>query len=70
MTLVLYVYVQTISASSIYGAIVCVRGLGSCCYMWSISPVLSGVLCEFKYAPSNSLSLDLSPRTMPQDYMA
>ena len=41
--------------------------------------VLSGVMCEFKYALSNSLSLslylsfslseDLSPRTMPQDYL-
>ena len=47
---------------------------------WSISPVLAGVLCEFKYALSNSLSFslslsfflseDLSPRTMPQDYLA
>ena len=58
------------------------RGLGSVCYIWSISPVLSGVLCEFKYALSNSfflsfflflslsLSEDLSPRTMPQDYQA
>ena len=66
-----------VSASSIYAAIVCVGGLGSVCNIWSISPVLSGVLCEFKYALSNSLSLfflslffslseDLSPRTMPQ----
>ena len=40
---------------------------------------LSGVLCEFKYALSYSLFLslslslsleDLSPRTMPQDYLA
>ena len=37
----------------------------------------SCVLCEFKYAPSNTLSLslflllseDLSPRTIPQDYL-
>ena len=35
----------------------CVGGLGSVCYIWSISPVLSGVLCDFKYALSNSLSL-------------
>ena len=28
---------------------VCVGGLGSVCYIWSTSPVLSGVLCEFKY---------------------
>ena len=36
----------------------------SVCYIWSISPVLSGVLCEFKCAPSNSLSLPLpSQRT-------
>ena len=66
-----------VSASSIYAAIVCVGGLGSVCYIWSISHVLSGVLCEFKDAPSNSVSLfhsllseDLSPRTMPQDYLA
>jgi hypothetical protein len=44
------------SASSNYAAIVCI---GSGCYIWSISPVLSSVLCEFKYAPSNSLSLFL-----------
>jgi hypothetical protein len=51
----------------------CVRGLGSVCYIWCNSPVLFGVLCEFKYVPSNSLSLslpeDLSPRIMPQDYL-
>ena len=61
--------------------ILCVGGLGSVCYIWSISPVLSGVLCEFKYGLSNSLSLflflslflslslseDLRPKTMPQD---
>ena len=35
----------------------CVGGLGSVCYIWSISLVLSGVLCEFKYALSNSLFL-------------
>ena len=35
----------------------CVGGLGSICYIWSTSPVLSGVLCEFKYALSNSLIL-------------
>ena len=56
-----------------------VGGLGSVCYIWSISPVLSGILCEFKYALSNSLFLsfflsfslseDLSRRTMPQDYL-
>ena len=46
-----------VSTSSIYAAVVCVRGLGSVCYIWSISPVLSGVLCEFKYALSNSRSL-------------
>ena len=49
-----------VSASSIYAAIVCVGGLGSVCYIWSISPVLSNVLCEFKYARSNSLSFSLS----------
>ena len=32
----------------------CVGGLGSVCYICSTSPVLSGVLCEFKYALSNS----------------
>ena len=26
----------------------CVGGLGSVCYIWSTSPVLFGVLCEFK----------------------
>ena len=35
----------------------CVEGLGSVCYIWSTCPVLSGVLCEFKYALSNSLYL-------------
>ena len=61
-----------VSAFSIYAAVVSVGGLGSVCYIWSTSPVLSGVLCEFKYALSNyfSLSEDLSPRTMPQDYLA
>ena len=65
-----------VSSSSIYAAVVCVGGLGSVCYIWSTSPVLSGVLCEFKYALSNSLFLslslleDLSPRIMPQDYLA
>ena len=49
-----------VSASSIHAAIVYVSGLGSVCYIWSISPVLSGVLCEFKYALSNSISLFLS----------
>ena len=44
-----------VSDSSIYAAVVCVGGLESVCYIWSISPVLSGVLCEFKYALSNSL---------------
>jgi hypothetical protein len=44
---------------SIYAAIVYVGGLGSVCYIWCISPVLSGVLCEFKYARSLSLSLSL-----------
>ena len=39
-------------SSSIYAAVVCVRGLGSVCYIWSTSPVPSGVLCEFKYALS------------------
>ena len=58
----------------------CGGGLRSVCYIWSVSPDLSGVLCEFKYAPSNYLSLflslslflleNLSPRTMPQDYLA
>ena len=67
--------IPPVSASSIYAAVVCAGGLGSVCYIWSISPVLSGVLCEFKYAPSNSLSFsflseDLSPRIMPQDYLA
>ena len=47
------------SASSIYAALDCVRGLGSVCYIWSTSPVLSSVLCEFKYAVSNSLFLSL-----------
>jgi hypothetical protein len=37
----------------------CVGGLRSVCYIWSISPVLSGVLCEFKYALSNSFFLSL-----------
>jgi hypothetical protein len=57
---------------AIYAAVICVGGLGSVSYIRSISPVLSGVLCEFKYALSNSLFLseDLSPRTMPQDYLA
>ena len=41
----------------------CVGGLGSVCYIWSTYPVLSGVLCEFKYALSNSLFLSLSRRT-------
>ena len=64
-----------VSASSIYAAVVCVGGLGSVCYIWSTSPVLFGVLCESKCAFSNSLLLsfslseDLSPRTMPQDYL-
>ena len=40
-----------------------VGGLGSVCYIWSISPALSGVLWEFKYALSNSLFLSLSQRT-------
>ena len=48
--------IPPVSASSIYAAVVCVGGLGSV-YIWSISLVLSGVLCEFKYALSNSLSL-------------
>ena len=52
-----------VSASSIYAAVVYVGGLGSVCYIWSTSPVLSGVLCEFKYALSNSLFLSLSRRT-------
>ena len=52
-----------VSASSIYSAVVCVGGLGSGCYIWSTSTVLSGVLCEFKYALSNSLFLTLSLRT-------
>ena len=59
-----------VSTSSIYAAVVYVGGLGSVCYIWSTSPVLSGVLCEFKYALSIfSLLEDLSPRTMPQDYL-
>jgi hypothetical protein len=37
----------------------CVGGLGSVCYIWSTS-VLSGVLCEFKYALCNSLFPSLS----------
>jgi hypothetical protein len=49
-----------VSASSIYAAVVCVRELGSVCYILSIYPVLSGVLCEFKYALSNSFFLSLS----------
>ena len=55
-----------VSASSVYAAVVCVSGLGSVCYVcyiWSISTVLSGVLCEFKYALSNSLFISLSWRT-------
>ena len=42
------------------------------CWGARVSPVLSGVLCEFKYALSDSLFLseDLSPRTMLQDYLA
>ena len=31
------------------------RGLGSVCYIWSIYPVLSGVMCDFKYFLSLSL---------------
>ncbi|KAM9538774.1 RCC1-like G exchanging factor-like protein [Salvelinus alpinus] len=50
----------SVSASSNYAATVCVGGLGSVCYIWSSSPVLSGVLCEFKYAPSISLFLSHS----------
>ena len=46
-----------VSASNIYAEVVCVRGLGSVCYIWITSPVFSGVLCEFKYALSNSLFL-------------
>ena len=47
-----------VSASSIYAAVVYVSGgLGSVCYIWSIYLVLSGVLCEFKYALSNFLFL-------------
>jgi hypothetical protein len=61
---------------------VCVGGLGSVCYIWSIYPVLFGVLCEFKCVNLSMLSLilslslslflseELSPRTMPQDYVA
>ena len=52
-----------VSVSSIYAAVVCVGGLGSVCYIWSTSPVLSGVLSEFKHALSNSLFLSLSQRT-------
>ena len=52
-----------VSASSIYAAVVCVGGLGSVCYIWSTSSVLSGVLCEFMYALSNSLFLSLSRGT-------
>ena len=52
-----------VSASSIYAAVVWVGGLESVCYIWSIYPVLSGGLWEFKYALSNALLLseDLSP---------
>ena len=46
-----------VSSSSIYAAVGCVGGLGSVCYIWSTSPVLFGVLCEFKCALSNSLFL-------------
>ena len=63
-----------VSASSNYAEVFCVGGLGSVCYIWSISPVLSGVPRECKNALSNSrflsLSEDLRPRTMPQDYLA
>ena len=69
-----------VSDSSIYAAVVCVGGLGSVCYIWSIYPVLYRVLFEFKYALSFSLFLslflsfslseDLSPRTMHQYYLA
>jgi hypothetical protein len=39
----------------------CAGGLGSVCPIWRYSPVLSGVLCDLKYAPSNSsISLSLS----------
>ena len=48
-----------VSASSVYAAIMCWGGLGSVCYIWSISTLLSGVLCEFKNAVSNSLFLSL-----------
>ena len=37
----------------------CVGGIGSVCYIWSTSPVLSGVLCEF------SLSRALGPCLRP-----
>ena len=45
----------------------CVGGLGSVCYIWSTSSVLSGVLCEFKYALSNSLFLSCLRTTWHDD---
>ena len=41
----------------------CCSSLGSVSYIWSTSPVLSSVLCEFKYTLSNYLFLSLSRRT-------
>jgi hypothetical protein len=49
-----------VSASRINAEVVCVGGLGPVCYIWSISPVLSSAVCEFKHALSNFLSFLLS----------
>ena len=52
-----------VSASSVYAAIVCVRGLGSVCYIWSISPVLS-----FMNLSMLPLILSLSPPGGPEPW--
>ena len=49
---------KMVSVSSINS--LCAGEIGSVCYIWCNSPVLSGVLCEFNYSPFNSLSLLLS----------
>ena len=53
-----YLSLQYLCCSSL-----CVGGLGSVCHIWCTSPVLSGVMCEFKCALSNSLFLSFSRRT-------
>ena len=39
----------------------CASGLVSVCYIWFNYLVLSGVLCDFRYAPSTSLSPSPGP---------